>query len=223
MIAFIFKHWAWSLHLTWALTLKIAFVLEHWAWRLHLYSNIKLKYCIHPRALMLHFYSRIAQWALYPPQALYLPLLRNFQQTEKEYSNFFAMPFTSKSMTMWFISSIVLNFNFWKEQIHDYLVVKGQTSPIKTEFAPTKDEFVEWSIKLNWLARATIHMSLSKTMCFIVCSCTTTYKQTHWAIFERNSLRRIDGLGWLPVIPQTLISYLPRTHLTTILLCLWML
>ena len=47
------------------------------------------------------------------------------------------------------------NFNFWKEQMQDYLIVKGHINPIKNESALDKNKSNEW-MKLNHIARATI-------------------------------------------------------------------
>ena len=37
-----------------------------------------------------------------------------------------------------------LNFNFWKEQMQDYLIVKGQIDPIETENPPEGYKPNEW-------------------------------------------------------------------------------
>ena len=36
------------------------------------------------------------------------------------------------------------NFNFWKEQMQDYLIVKGQIDPIETENTPEAYKPNEW-------------------------------------------------------------------------------
>ena len=36
------------------------------------------------------------------------------------------------------------NFNFWKEQMQDYLIVKGQIDPIENESAPEIYKANEW-------------------------------------------------------------------------------
>jgi hypothetical protein len=55
------------------------------------------------------------------------------------------------------------NFNFWKEQMHDYLIVRGQIDPIEHDTAPAayKPEF--WT-KLDRVVRATIRMHLSESV-----------------------------------------------------------
>ena len=68
-----------------------------------------------------------------------------------------------------------LNFNFWKEQMQDYLIVKGQIDPIKNKSAPEIYKAIEWQ-KLEKIVRATIRMHLSESMYFTVQSCTTTYE-----------------------------------------------
>ena len=65
------------------------------------------------------------------------------------------------------------NFNFWKELMQDYLIVKGQIDPIETEnplegYKPNK-----WK-KLDRIVRTTIKIHLS--VYFIVQSCSTTFK-----------------------------------------------
>ena len=63
------------------------------------------------------------------------------------------------------------NFNFWKEQMQDYLIVKGQIDPIENENAPEN----EW-LKLDRIVRATIRMHLSESVYFTVQSCSTTFE-----------------------------------------------
>ena len=36
------------------------------------------------------------------------------------------------------------NFNFWQEQMQDYLIVKGQIDPIENEVAPKIYKVNEW-------------------------------------------------------------------------------
>jgi hypothetical protein len=62
------------------------------------------------------------------------------------------------------------NFNFWKEQMQDYLVVRGYIDPIEhdTALAPYKPEV--WT-KLDRVARATIRMHLSESMYYTVQAC----------------------------------------------------
>ena len=52
------------------------------------------------------------------------------------------------------------NFNFWKEQMQDYLIVKGQFDPIENESAPEIYKANEWQ-KLDRIVHATIRMHLS--------------------------------------------------------------
>jgi hypothetical protein len=53
------------------------------------------------------------------------------------------------------------NFNFWKEQMQDYLIVRGYIDPIEnaTALATYKPEV--WA-KLDRVARATVRMHLSE-------------------------------------------------------------
>ena len=59
------------------------------------------------------------------------------------------------------------NFNFWKEQMQDYLIVKGQIDPIENEVAPEIYKANEWQ-KLDRIVRATIRMHLSELVYFTV-------------------------------------------------------
>ena len=47
------------------------------------------------------------------------------------------------------------NFNFWKEKMQDYLIVKGQIDPIKTEKPPKAYKPNEWQ-KMDKIIRAMI-------------------------------------------------------------------
>ena len=67
-----------------------------------------------------------------------------------------------------------LNFNFWKEQMQDYLIVKGQIDPIENENAPETYKANEWQ-KLNRIICATIWMHLSESVYFTVQSCSTAF------------------------------------------------
>ena len=67
------------------------------------------------------------------------------------------------------------SFNFWKEQMQDYLIVKGQIDPIENESAPEIYIANEWQ-KLDRIVRATIRMHLSESVYFTVQSCTTTFE-----------------------------------------------
>ena len=53
------------------------------------------------------------------------------------------------------------NFNFWKEQMQDYLIVKGQIDPIENENSPKAYKVNEWQ-KLDRIVRATIRIHLSE-------------------------------------------------------------
>ena len=44
------------------------------------------------------------------------------------------------------------NFNFWKEQMQDYLIVKGQIDPFENESAPEIYKANEWQ-KLDKINR----------------------------------------------------------------------
>ena len=69
------------------------------------------------------------------------------------------------------------NFNFKKEQMQDYLIVKGQIDPIENENALEAYKANEW-LKLDRIVHATIWMHLSESMYFIVQSCETAFE--HW-------------------------------------------
>jgi hypothetical protein len=64
------------------------------------------------------------------------------------------------------------NFNFWKEQMQDYLIVCGYIDPIKNGTAPATYKPDVWA-KLDRVARATIRMHLSESVYYTVQSCTT--------------------------------------------------
>ena len=59
------------------------------------------------------------------------------------------------------------NFNFWKEQMQDYLIVKGQIDPIENEVAPEIYNANEWQ-KLDRIVCAKIRMHLSESVYFTV-------------------------------------------------------
>ena len=67
------------------------------------------------------------------------------------------------------------NFNFWKEQMQDYPIVKGQIDPIENEIAPEIYKANEWQ-KLDRIVRATIRMHLLESVYFTVQSCETAFK-----------------------------------------------
>ena len=73
------------------------------------------------------------------------------------------------------------NFNFWKEHMQDYLIVKGQIDPIETENPLEGYKLNEWQ-KLDRIAHATIHMHLSESVYFKVQSCSRTFEL--WKTFS---------------------------------------
>jgi hypothetical protein len=64
------------------------------------------------------------------------------------------------------------NFNFWKEQMQDYLIVHGYIDPIEHDTAPATYKPDVWT-KQDRAARATIRMHLSESVYYTVQSCTT--------------------------------------------------
>ena len=67
------------------------------------------------------------------------------------------------------------NFTFWKEQMQDYLIVKGQIDSIETKKPLEGCKPNEW-LKLDRIVHATIRMHLSKSVYFTVQSCSTTFR-----------------------------------------------
>ena len=68
------------------------------------------------------------------------------------------------------------NFNFWKEQMQDCLIVKGQIGPIENENALETYKANEW-LKLDKIVLATIRMYLSELVYFTVSeSCSTIFE-----------------------------------------------
>jgi hypothetical protein len=59
------------------------------------------------------------------------------------------------------------NFNFWKEQMDDYLIVYYQPDPIENEKVSATYKPEEWA-KLDRVTRATIRMHLSKSRYYTV-------------------------------------------------------
>ena len=59
------------------------------------------------------------------------------------------------------------NFNFWKEQMQDSLIVKGQIDPIETENPLEGFKLNKWQ-NLDRIVHATILMHLSKSVYFTV-------------------------------------------------------
>ena len=66
------------------------------------------------------------------------------------------------------------NFNFWKKQMQDYLIVKGQIEPIENENPLETYKANEWQ-KLDRIVSVT-QMHLSELVYFIVQSCSTTFE-----------------------------------------------
>jgi hypothetical protein len=65
------------------------------------------------------------------------------------------------------------NFNFWKEPMQDYLIVRGYIDPIDNTTAPATYKAEVWA-KLDRVARATIRMHQSESVYYTVQACTTT-------------------------------------------------
>jgi hypothetical protein len=63
------------------------------------------------------------------------------------------------------------NFNFWKKQMQDYLIVRGDIDPIENATAPATYKLEVWA-KLDRVARATIRMHLSESVYYTVLACT---------------------------------------------------
>ena len=66
-------------------------------------------------------------------------------------------------------------FNFWKEQMQDYLIVKGQIDLIETENPLEGYKPNEWQ-KPDRIVHATIQMHLSESVYFTVQSCSTAFE-----------------------------------------------
>ena len=67
------------------------------------------------------------------------------------------------------------NFNFWKEQMQDYLIVKGRIDPIETKNPLEAYKPNEWQ-KLDRIVRATVQMHLIESVYFTVQLCSTTFE-----------------------------------------------
>jgi hypothetical protein len=63
------------------------------------------------------------------------------------------------------------NFNFWKEQMQDYLIVRGLIDPIEHNTAPASYKPELWT-KLDRVVRTTIWRHLSESVYYTVQSCT---------------------------------------------------
>ena len=67
------------------------------------------------------------------------------------------------------------NLNFYKEKMHDYLIVKGQIAPIEYENVAEGYKPNEWT-KMDWIVHATIRMNLFESIYYMVQSCMTTFE-----------------------------------------------
>jgi hypothetical protein len=76
----------------------------------------------------------------------------------------------SSEMSIWKFDGT--NFNFWKEQMQDYLIVRGQIDAIEHDTAPATYKPEVWT-KLHRVVRATIQMHLSESVYYTVQACTT--------------------------------------------------
>ena len=83
------------------------------------------------------------------------------------------------------------NFNFWKEQMQDYLIVKGQINPIENEIALEIYKANEWQ-KLNRIVHTTIRMHLSESMYFTVQSFSTTFEL--WKTLSDTYEKKVAGM-----------------------------
>jgi hypothetical protein len=59
------------------------------------------------------------------------------------------------------------NFNFWKGQMQDYLIVRSYIDPIEHDMAPASYKPDVWT-KMERIVRATIRMHLSESVYFTV-------------------------------------------------------
>ena len=66
------------------------------------------------------------------------------------------------------------NFSYWKEQMPDYLIIKGQIDLIKHATIPTGNKPEEWN-RQDWIAHTTIWMHLLESFYYTVRSCTITH------------------------------------------------
>jgi hypothetical protein len=62
------------------------------------------------------------------------------------------------------------NFNFWKEQIEVYLIVRSYINPIQHDIASATYKLEVWT-KLDRVARVTIRMHLSESVYYTVLAC----------------------------------------------------
>ena len=92
------------------------------------------------------------------------------------------------------------NFNFWKEQMKHYLIIKRQIDPIKNEDPPEGYKPIEWQ-NLDRIVRAIIRMHLSESVYFRVQSCLTTFQlwKTLLDTYEKKSCCHEDILDSAPL------------------------
>jgi hypothetical protein len=83
------------------------------------------------------------------------------------------MASTSNSFEMSIRKFEGTNFNFWKEQMQDYLIVHGYIDPIEHDSAPATYKPDLWT-KLDRVASATIRMHLLESVYYTVQFCMTT-------------------------------------------------
>ena len=68
---------------------------------------------------------------------------------------------SSLEMSLWKFDGT--NFNYWKDQMQDYFIMRGQIDPIKNVVAPAGTKPEEWKL-LDRTTRAMIRMHLSKSV-----------------------------------------------------------
>ena len=83
------------------------------------------------------------------------------------------------------------NFNFWKEKMQDYLIVKGQIDPIESEYPPEGYKPIGWQ-KLDRIISTTIRMHLSESMYFTVQSCSTAFQL--WKTLSNTYEKKITAM-----------------------------
>ena len=105
------------------------------------------------------------------------------------------------------------NFNFLKEQMQDYLIVKGQIDPIENENPTEAYKANEWQ-KLDRIVCATIPMHLSESVYFTVQSCSTTFElwKTLSHTYEKKVAPTDMYLIWRLYNLRTHQSRLPSTQ-----------
>ena len=88
------------------------------------------------------------------------------------------------------------NFNFWKEKMQDYIIVKGQIDPIETENPLEGYKPNEWT-KLGRIVHARIQMHLSESVYFTVQSCSTTFEL--WKILSDTYEKKVAATKIYPM------------------------